>query len=330
MWKYCSVHAGASIDAAHKIINNQSDIAINWSGGMHHALKGAASGFCYINDCVLAIIELLRYHPRVLYIDIDIHHGDGVEQAFWSTDRVMTVSFHKYDPYHYFPGTGPVDSNGPEDIRNPGSHHAVNVPLNDGIEDDDYVRLFKEIIGACVEHYRPTAVLLQCGADSLGADRLGRFNLSIPAHGACVQFVKDLNLPIVMVGGGGYTPRNVARCWAYETSVMIGADLHNDLPEHTQHIEAFGEDKILLPELRSRFKNKNSDKYLRGLVETIREQLRFVSHAPSVQMQELPPGILDIRRQVETDFDEELERENDEDRRRDVEMGNGFPGELAT
>jgi histone deacetylase 1/2 len=86
--------------------NGSCDIAINWAGGLHHAKKTEASGFCYVNDIVLAILELLRYHPRVLYIDIDIHHGDGVEEAFYTTDRVMTVSFHKHG--EYFPGTGEV------------------------------------------------------------------------------------------------------------------------------------------------------------------------------------------------------------------------------
>jgi histone deacetylase 1/2 len=80
------------------------DIAINWAGGLHHAKKSEASGFCYVNDIVLGILELLRYYPRVLYIDIDVHHGDGVEEAFYTTDRVMTVSFHKYG--EFFPGTG--------------------------------------------------------------------------------------------------------------------------------------------------------------------------------------------------------------------------------
>jgi acetoin utilization deacetylase AcuC-like enzyme len=80
------------------------DIAINWAGGLHHAKKAEASGFCYVNDIVLAILELLKYHARVLYIDIDIHHGDGVEEAFYTTDRVMTVSFHKFGDF--FPGTG--------------------------------------------------------------------------------------------------------------------------------------------------------------------------------------------------------------------------------
>jgi len=87
-----------------KLNKQQADVAINWAGGLHHAKKSEASGFCYVNDIVLAILELLKYHQRVLYVDIDIHHGDGVEEAFYTTDRVMTVSFHKYG--EYFPGTG--------------------------------------------------------------------------------------------------------------------------------------------------------------------------------------------------------------------------------
>ena len=102
LFQYCSLYTGASLDAARKLCNKQADIAVNWSGGLHHAKKSEASGFCYINDIVLAILQLLRHHPRVLYIDIDVHHGDGVEQAFWSTDRVLTVSFHKYDKEMFF------------------------------------------------------------------------------------------------------------------------------------------------------------------------------------------------------------------------------------
>ena len=90
--------------SAVKLNKQAAEIAINWAGGLHHAKKSEASGFCYVNDIVLAILELLKYHQRVLYIDIDIHHGDGVEEAFYTTDRVMTVSFHKYG--EYFPGTG--------------------------------------------------------------------------------------------------------------------------------------------------------------------------------------------------------------------------------
>lgn len=115
------MYTGASLEGAMKLNNNLCDIAINWSGtfvilfvvrlcnsrlvsgGLHHAKKFEASGFCYVNDIVIAILELLKYHARVLYIDIDVHHGDGVQEAFFLTDRVMTVSFHKYGNY-FFPG----------------------------------------------------------------------------------------------------------------------------------------------------------------------------------------------------------------------------------
>lgn len=105
LYDYVRVYTGGSIDGAVKLNNGDVDVAINWSGGLHHAKKSEASGFCYVNDIVLAILELLKFHPRVLYVDIDIHHGDGVEEAFYTTDRVMTVSFHKYGDF-FFPGKG--------------------------------------------------------------------------------------------------------------------------------------------------------------------------------------------------------------------------------
>ena len=104
LYDFCQLSAGGSIGGAVKLNMQKADVAVNWAGGLHHAKKCEASGFCYVNDIVLAILELLKVHQRVLYIDIDIHHGDGVEEAFYTTDRVMTVSFHKYG--EYFPGTG--------------------------------------------------------------------------------------------------------------------------------------------------------------------------------------------------------------------------------
>jgi histone deacetylase 1/2 len=104
LFDFSQISAGGSLDAAIKLNHQSSDICINWAGGLHHAKKMQASGFCYINDIVLAILELLKYHNRVLYVDIDVHHGDGVEEAFYATNRVMTVSFHRYGDF--FPGTG--------------------------------------------------------------------------------------------------------------------------------------------------------------------------------------------------------------------------------
>ncbi|KAI9800492.1 MAG: hypothetical protein M1825_004040 [Sarcosagium campestre] len=329
LYEYCALYAGASVDAARKLINDQSQIAINWSGGLHHAKKAEASGFCYINDIVLAILQLLRYHPRVLYIDIDVHHGDGVEQAFWSTDRVMTLSFHKYDKDNFFPGTGPLSSTGPTQSLAPGAHCSLNVPLHDGIDDSDYTSLFKAVVEPAINTYHPTAIVLQCGADSLGCDRLGCFNLNIRAHGECAAFVKSFGLPTIFLGGGGYTPRNVARLWAYETSIAIGAHLNESLPTHTPFLKAFTPDRTLFPPLseHGKYENKNSRAYLESLVEGIRESLRYLQGAPSVQMQEIPPDLLAVREDVEQRLAEE--REEREEMRRTRERGAGMRGQLV-
>ncbi|CAF99510.1 unnamed protein product [Tetraodon nigroviridis] len=173
LFEFCQLSTGGSVAGAVKLNKQQTDIAINWAGGLHHAKKSEASGFCYVNDIVLAILELLKYHQRVLYIDIDIHHGDGVEEAFYTTDRVMTVSFHKYG--EYFPGTGDLRDIG----AGKGKYYAVNYPLRDGIDDESYEAIFKPVMAKVMEMYQPSAIVLQCGADSLSGDRLGCFNLTI-------------------------------------------------------------------------------------------------------------------------------------------------------
>ena len=127
------------LGAAQRIVSGAADIAINWAGGLHHAKKREASGFCYINDIVLGILELLRTYPRVLYIDVDCHHGDGVEEAFYTTDRVMTCSFHKFG--EYFPGTGTQEDKG----KGKGKGYAVNVPLKDGITDEAFKSVFEPV-----------------------------------------------------------------------------------------------------------------------------------------------------------------------------------------
>ncbi len=176
------------------------------------------------SDIVLGILELLRFHPRVLYIDIDVHHGDGVEEAFYTTDRVMTVSFHKYG--EYFPGTGELRDIG----VGQGKNYAVNFPLRDGIDDSSYKNIFEPVIRNVMEYYRPGAIVLQCGGDSLSGDRLGCFNLTMQGHANCVNFVKSFNLPLLVLGGGGYTMRNVSRTWAYETGLLVGQQMGPDLP----------------------------------------------------------------------------------------------------
>ena len=285
MFSFCRAYAGASLAAARRLAAGATDIAINWTGGLHHAKKFEASGFCYINDIVLAILELLRTFPRVLYIDIDVHHGDGVQEAFYTSNRVMTVSFHKYGN-DFFPCTGDSTEIG----LGLGKHFCLNVPLQDGIDDSAYVALFKSIIEPCISTFRPGAIVLQCGADSLGLDRLGCFNLSISAHGECVAFTKAFGVPTLVVGGGGYTIRNVARCWTYETSVLTGTQVPDDLPP-TPYDSFFAPTHRLHEPLIARIENQNTRSSLERIRVQVIEQLRYLHGAPSVQMNELPPDL---------------------------------------
>ncbi|PWA01042.1 hypothetical protein BB558_002853 [Smittium angustum] len=281
IFEFCSISSGGSISGAQKLNHGDSDIVINWSGGLHHAKKSEASGFCYVNDIVLAILELLRYHQRVLYLDIDVHHGDGVEEAFYSSDRVMTVSFHKFG--EFFPGTGDLKDIG----IGKGKHHAINVPLRDGIDDDTYSSIFQPIMQKVIEVFRPGAIVMQCGTDSLSGDRLGCFNLSMNGHARCVQFMKNFGIPLLCLGGGGYTVRNVARTWVYETSVLLNKEVSKVLP-YNEYYEFYGPEYVLdVP--KSNMDNQNSPQYLEFIIKSVFEYLRHVQHTPSVQLHEVPP-----------------------------------------
>lgn len=218
----------------------------------------------------------------MLYVDIDVHHGDGVEEAFYTTDRVMTVSFHKYGDF--FPGTGHIKDVG----FGQGKYYALNVPLNDGLDDDSFGGLFRPIIQKVMEVYQPEAVVLQCGADSLSGDRLGCFNLSVKGHADCLRFLRSFNVPLMVLGGGGYTIRNVARCWCYETAVAVGVEPDNKLP-YNEYYEYFGPDYTLHVEPLT-MENKNSAKDLEKMRNVLLEQLSKIEHVPSVQFQERPPN----------------------------------------
>mmetsp|Transcript_37779 Transcript_37779/g.113008 ORF Transcript_37779/g.113008 Transcript_37779/m.113008 type:complete len:443 (-) Transcript_37779:274-1602(-) len=295
LFEFTQLYTGASLDGAIRLNSGDTDVAINWSGGLHHAKKSEASGFCYINDIVLAILELLKVHARVLYIDIDVHHGDGVEEAFYCTDRVMTFSLHKYGDF--FPGTGHIKDTGAKE----GTGFSVNAPLASGMTDDAYDRIFKPVLDKIMEVYRPGAIVLQCGADSLTGDRLGCFNLSLKGHAECVKYVKSFGVPTLVLGGGGYTIRNVARCWAYETSVLLGEDIQNEIP-YNDYFEYYAPDfKLhLTPEPRENLNTEASLNYVRT---ELLQQMQGLQGAPSVQMQEVPPPFELKKRKAEGEKD---------------------------
>ncbi|EPY25079.1 histone deacetylase 1/2 [Strigomonas culicis] len=188
---------------------------MNWAGGMHHAAEARASGFCFVNDIVLCIRRLLQHYQRVLYVDLDVHHGDGVEGAFRDNCRVMTVSLHQFGE-GFYPGTG--------DYCTPATAHsfAINCPLPPSTGDAAYLLSFRTILSSVVECYDPEAVVLQCGADTIAGDTLGRLAVTTFAHTQCVADVLDLHLPTVLLGGGGYNVLHTAKCWAIHTATALG------------------------------------------------------------------------------------------------------------
>ncbi|KAH9965753.1 histone deacetylase [Russula dissimulans] len=283
VFEFCSISAGGTIAAAKRITSGAADISINWAGGLHHAKKREASGFCYINDIVLGILELLRTYPRVLYIDIDCHHGDGVEEAFYTTDRVMTCSFHKFG--EYFPGTGTQEDRG----RGKGMGYAINVPLKDGLNDDSFRSIYEPVIARAVDVFQPSVIVLQCGADSLAGDKLGCFNVTMQGHAHCVHFVRDMNIPFILLGGGGYTVKNTSRTWVYETACALGIenDIDLNLPWN-EFFDWFG------PRYRLEVgENNMEDTNLKdGSLDRVREaalqQLSELQAAPSVGLHDVP------------------------------------------
>ncbi|CCO26445.1 histone deacetylase 1/2 [Rhizoctonia solani AG-1 IB] len=282
LFEFCSISAGGSISAAQRLNSGTADIAVNWAGGLHHAKKREASGFCYVNDIVLGILELLRQFPRVLYIDIDCHHGDGVEEAFYTTDRVFTCSVHKQ--VNFFPGTGDVHDRG----YGPGKGYTANIPLMNGISDEQYASIFQPVIRHIIEWYRPGAIVLQCGADSLSGDKLGVFNLR----------------------GGGYTTKNVARAWTYETACALG--IEHEIPRmlpYTDHLEWYGP-RYRLDVESSNMQNDNDTAYLEGVKRKVLEGLRELPFAPSVGLQDVPR--MDVGEAIGLVDEEDEESEMDE------------------
>ncbi|KAL8804107.1 MAG: hypothetical protein Q9182_002740 [Xanthomendoza sp. 2 TL-2023] len=316
LFEFCGISAGGSMEGAARLNRQKCDVAINWAGGLHHAKKSEASGFCYVNDIVLGILELLRYKQRVLYIDIDVHHGDGVEEAFYTTDRVMTVSFHKYG--EYFPGTGELRDVG----VGPGKYYAVNFPLRDGIDDNSYKAIFEPIIKSVMEYYRPEAIVLQCGGDSLSGDRLGCFNLSMKGHANCVNYVKSFDLPVLVLGGGGYTMRNVSRTWAYETGMLTGQPMKNELP-YNDYYEYYAPDYELNVK-PSNMDNANSRDYLDKIQIQVIENLKSTTtHAPSVQMTEVPRDPIGINDEDDAALDD-LDEDTHADERKTKRQWDNF------
>uniref|UniRef100_A0A915EK17 Histone deacetylase domain-containing protein n=1 Tax=Ditylenchus dipsaci TaxID=166011 RepID=A0A915EK17_9BILA len=180
------------------------------------------------------------------------------------------------------------------------------------MDDESYNNIFKPVIQCVIENYNPTAIVLQCGADSLGSDRLGCFNLSFDGHGECVKFVKSLNIPMLVLGGGGYTLRNVARCWANETAILVDKhdDISNEIPDNSEYLEFFAPEFTLRPDLPRRVDNMNTKEYLTAIKQEVIENIKLVKTSPAVQMQPIPNDMFDLQ-----DLDSQRRENVDPDKR---------------
>ncbi|TPX46377.1 hypothetical protein SeMB42_g03719 [Synchytrium endobioticum] len=237
---YCSLVAGASITAAQQLVAGAVDIALNWDGGRHHAHRDRASGFCYVNDIVLAILELQKRYTQILYIDFDVHHCDGVESAFLYTKRVMTLSFHRCESA-FFPGTGTEFDAG----RGKGGNHAINVPLRKGLCGPSLLQLFHPISKAILARLKPDCIVLQLGADGVSGDPLdGGWNLDTHVLPSVVTEVVSWAKPTLILGGGGYHHANCARTWTLATASAIGRTIEDEIPDH-DHLTMYTPDFLI-------------------------------------------------------------------------------------
>ncbi len=229
-WAFATQHsasaliAGQSVAAAESVWKGAGAHAVNFAGGLHHAMPDRAAGFCVYNDAALAVARLLELGAeRVAYVDLDVHHGDGVQQAFWDDPRVLTVSIHEH-PATLFPETGwPTESGGPDA---PGS--AANLPLPAGTGDAGWLRAFHAIVPELLAAFRPQALVSQHGADTHAEDPLAHLTVSLDAQRLAMQSVHELAHTYadgrwVALGGGGYAVVDVVpRSWTHLVATAAG------------------------------------------------------------------------------------------------------------
>jgi acetoin utilization protein AcuC len=246
-WRYCfgpgdnpvfggmfeteSLKVGSALTGATLIVNGECDAAFSFSGGLHHARPNFAWGFCVFNDVAVAIHWLLRQGLRVAYVDIDVHHADGVQAAFYDTDLVLTISLHQ-DGRTLFPGTGFVDEAG----TGAGERYNVNVPLPPHTDDEAYLWAFHQVVPPLLQRFKADVVVTQLGVDTHYKDPLASLMLTTVGQTALYEALDALAPRWLALGGGGggYDISVVPRAWTLAFGVMSGQSFPDELPERYQ------------------------------------------------------------------------------------------------
>lgn len=235
---YVQQVAGSSLSAADILVqakslgDNNQNVVLNWYGGRHHCGRDRASGFCYVNDIVLAILKLRTRYRSIFYLDLDLHHGDGVENAFRYSKNVTTCSIHRHG-VGFFPGTGCVSTKG-----------TYNVPTERGLSDANLNLIIQGYVLPLLHKESPEVIVIQCGADGLASDPHGEWNLTIPGFTKAVMDVieKNPSSHVLLLGGGGYNHKDTARLWCYITKTLLGVEEEwTEIPPH-RDLEVFSED----------------------------------------------------------------------------------------
>jgi acetoin utilization protein AcuC len=219
MYDYSALSVGASVKGAEMLLAGEADIAFNPSGGLHHAMAARAAGFCYMNDVAIASKYLADRGKRVLYLDIDVHHGDGTQAAFYDTDQVMTISMHESGKF-IFPGTGFTHEIGVDKGRG----YSVNLPLPPATYDVAFMTCFNEIVVPLMSAYNPDVMVFELGADALNGDPLAHLKLTNKVYAKVIRYLLGMNIPILMTGGGGYNVENTVRAWSLAWCIATGEE----------------------------------------------------------------------------------------------------------
>ena len=246
MHEAASLVAGATVVAIEEVLSDRFRRALAPAGGLHHAHRDSAAGFCVYNDAAVGIASAIAVHPalRVCYIDIDAHHGDGVQEAFYTEPRVLTISVHENGRY-LFPGTGGTGERG----EGPGLGSAINVPLPPSANDECYALVFDEVVVPAVRRFRPDLIITQNGADAHWSDPLTSLGLTLHGYRALVH--KTVRLAeeltggrMVACGGGGYAWETVVpRAWTMLAAELAEVEVAEEIPDSwRERVRALGTD----------------------------------------------------------------------------------------
>jgi len=225
LYDFAALGAGATYEAVRLVEEEGFEVVFNLAGGCHHAHRSKASGFSYLNDAAIAINWLTGKGRRVAYLDIDAHHCDGVQECFYDTDQVLTISLHESGIY-FFPGTGFEHETG----TGQGTGFSVNVPLIAHTDDAIYMRVFDEVAYPLLAAFNPDIIVAQIGADALRADPLSRLEITTHSYSYVMRKLKALRIPLVALGGGGYDLVGTCRAWTIAWATMNDVEPDPQLP----------------------------------------------------------------------------------------------------